>query len=313
MRRMKSSTKHQRAADARGAGAFACAWCSALLIALVGCQKTDSFRTGSGDHSPIKPADITYAELVERYNANAHPLGTLWARTDVVLEWREASDEGEGPGDTRREKGEGKLIMRRPGDVALTVEKLGKTYLWAGANNGGQYWLFDLVDSDHKAAYLGDKDTLRSPNARRLPFPVHPATVPLLLGLQPLPVEFPDATLDEYQGQYLLESRSFGLRMLIDPETFRATRVDLLNEAGYSAITAQMRGTFPVEVPGVRKTRWPSICERAQVYVAGYESRMTVAMDYATTDPRRVRDPMFDFEMLKKALKPARIESLNGP
>ena len=35
----------------------------------------------------------------------------------------------------------------------------------------------------------------------------------------------------------------------------------------------------------------------------GYESRLTIAMDYATNNPTRLRDQMFDFEVLSKAMK----------
>ena len=40
---------------------------------------------------------------------------------------------------------------------------------------------------------------------------------------------------------------------------------------------------------------------------------MTVAMDYVTNDPRSVRDQMFDFDALSKALKPAVTEQLDQP
>ena len=102
-------------------------------------------------------------------------------------------------------------------------------------------------------------------------------------------------------------------RLLIDPQTFRPTRVDLLDEDGFSVLYAKLDRAFPVAVPGVRKSRWPTICGRAEIFVVGYDSRMTVAMDYVTNDPRRVRDQMFDFDALSKALKPTVTEQLDQP
>ena len=277
---------------------------------LTGCNGPEPLTpNASGFRSPITPADITYNELAARYNETAEQLGTLWCRTDVVIEWRDAYDDGEG--EVRREKGEGKFMFRTPRDTALLVEKLGQIYLWAGSSEKG-YWLFDLADSDAKKAYLGTYDQPGQAH-KKYPLPVRPETVPHLLGVVPLPT-FADSAqqppVDLYRGQYLVELT--GKRLLVDPETFRPARVDLTDQKGYSLLTAKLEGGFPVQVPGVRKTRWPSICERAEFYVPGYEFRLTVAMDEATNDPRRVRDQMFDFDALRKGLKPQKVISLSG-
>lgn len=283
-----------------------------LLISALGCQMQTSYTTGGGYISPITPADISYAELAKRYNETIEPFDTFWARTDIVLQWQEVAEDGQAT--NRREKGEGKFIRRAPGDTALLVEKLGKTYLWAGSNRE-RYWLFDMVDGDNKRAYIGAFAKLDEPGRRAFPMPVRPDVVPVLLGLVPLPpidgAQF-EPEVEMVQGQYLVEWREARLRMLIDPETFRPTRVDLLDDSGFSLITAKLEGTFPVSVPGVRKSRWPSVCEQAEVYVSGYQSRMTVAMDDATNDPRRARDQMFSFETLSKALKPHAVVSLDS-
>jgi len=284
-----------------------------MLLCLVGCRTDGDFTTGGGFDSPIKPAEITYNELAERYNEAVEPLGTLMARTDVVIEWREQGGEG-AVGELRREQGEGKFYYRRPDDTALLVEKLGQIYLWAGSDRE-RYWLFDVTDSDAKRAYVGAFDRLGEPGRRAYPLPVRPDAVPLLMGLLPLPiVEAPEATppVERYQGRYFVEVPGGGMRLLIDPESFRPTRIDLTDAQGYSVLTAKLEGSFPVDVPGVRKTRWPTICERVEVYVAGYESRLTVAMDSATNDPRKVPDPRFDFEKLKQGLRVEKVIPLDA-
>ena len=276
-----------------------------VLFALLGCKGTGSYTTGDGDHSPITKADITYAQLREGYNANLDQLGTLWCRTDVVIEWREQDEDGNSV--DRREKGDGKLMYRSPQDTALLVEKLGQIYLWAGSDEQC-YWLFDVVDSEKKVGYRGTYAKLGQPGTRRFPLPVRADLVPQLIGLVPLPES--GSAVELYAGQYLIDLP--GKRMLIDPKTFRPTRVDLTNKAGYSVLTAKLEGRFIVEVPNVPNARRPKICERAEVYVAGYSSKLTVAMDYATANPGKVNDQMFDFDKLKKGLKVERVISLDA-
>lgn len=295
-----------------------------LAVLMLGaCSSTDRFETNdTGFESPITSADITYAQLAQRYNQTVEPLGTLWARTDVVIEWREPSPDGEpqDAGDVRREIGEGKLFLRQPDETALLVEKLGQIYLWAGSNSD-RYWLFDLVDSGNKKLYVGDFAKLGNPGGRAFPLPVRPDSVPHLMGLVPLPIIEPSPDQDgsptapevrRFDGQYLVDIPSQHTRMLIDPETFRPTRIDLTNDAGYSLLTAKLQGSFGVNVPGVRKTRWPTIAERAEVYVAGYASRLTIAIDNATTDPRKIRDTMFDLDALAKSYKPGETVTLDA-
>lgn len=282
------------------------------LCGLFGCQSCDrpeTFGTGGDPTLPITRADITYGELAERYNKAAEPFETLWARTDIDIEWYEIDADGDR--DYRSESGEGKFMFRRPMRTALTVEKLGKTYLWAGSDDQ-RYWLFDLVDSERKTVYIGAFEKLSELGGRAFPLPVRPDRVPDLLGLMPLPPaealgEAPQ--VDLYDGRYLVQLD--GMRLLIDPETFRPTRVDLTDDLGFSVLTSKLEGRFPVEADGVAENKWPTICERAEIYVAGYDSRLTVGMDFATTDPRRLRDQMFSLDALDKALKPDFLQSLD--
>jgi len=283
------------------------------VVVLVGCKRPDRLDpNANGYQSPITSADITYAELVQRYNQTVESFGTLWTRTDVDIEWVDIDEDGDRK--YRSESGDGKFIMRGPQETALTVEKLGKIYLWAGSN-AEHYWLFDRVDGDNKTAYIGAFEKIAQPGRRPYPLPVRPEMVPYLIGVVPLPeaeaLGDDPPPVDLYEGKFLVDLRSLGMRMLIDPETFRPHRVDLTNRAGFSMLTSKLSGSFPVEVDSVPKAQRPTICKKAEVYVSGYESRLTVSMDYATTSSRKVRDPMFDFEMLKKALKPDRVELLD--
>lgn len=280
---------------------------------LSGCHRPDAFTTADGFVSPLKPADITYQELAKRYNAAIEPVTTLYSRADIVIEWVEIDEQGNRK--YRSESGNGKFIMRRTGsdpiDTAMTVEKLGKIYLWAGSNRDS-YYLFDRVDGDRKTLYVGEYLKFLEGQPKAYPLPIHPRSVPRLIGLEPLSQSLffeRDPTVDLYAGQYLLNLPDENLRMLIDPQTFRPTRVDLLDDEGYSLLTAKLSGQIPIEVGKDVKVQ-PLLCDQAEVYVAGYESRFTLDFESATTSTQRIKDQMFILEALKDALKPDRVIDL---
>jgi len=318
---LNQSTKRQRVARGWRCLPLAYALCSVLLLLLSGCHRPDTLTTHDGDVSPLKPADITYQALATQYNAAIAPMTTLWSRADIDIEWIEVDDDG--GRNYRSESGNGKFIMRRVDgkstDTAMTVEKLGKIYLWAGSNQTN-YYLFDRVDGDNKKLYVGEHAHVRfldhkpASQAKPFPLPIHPSMVPTLIGLEPLPVEglFPDegVTIDLYRDQYLLSHPERNLRMLIDPQTFRPTRVDLTDRKGFSVLTAKLSGWLEVEADRALPSP-PLICDKAAVYVAGYESRFTLDFQSATTSTRRIKDQMFDLEALKKALKPDRVIDLD--
>jgi hypothetical protein len=295
-----------------------------LLVLLSGCHRPDTLTTHDGFISPLTPADITYEELFLRYNAAIDEVDTLWSRADIDIEWVEVDDDGDRR--YRSESGNGKFIMRRCHifpelefafhEIAMTVEKLGKVYLWAGSN-ARSYYLFDRVDGDNKTLYLGQYYHLhledRERKTKPFPLPIHPNSVPKLLGLEHLPGGLhpePGTTIDRYGDQYLLNLPEQNLRMLIDPQTFRPTRVDLTDRSGYSVLTAKLSGQLKVDSDKPLDSPL-LLCEKAEVYVAGYESRFTLDFQSATTSTRKIKDQMFDLEALKKALNPDRVIDLD--
>lgn len=286
----------------------------AALICITGCRTSGNFSTADGFVSPLKPAEITYEELAKQYNAAIEPVSALWSRADIDIEWAEVDKEGGRR--VRSESGKGKFIMRRGeahNDTAMTVEKLGKIYLWAGSNQAG-YYLFDRVDGDNKTLYVG-RHAHTGPR-RPFPLPIHPRMVPALLGLEPLPsspLPGDGTTIDLYRGQYLLSMPKLGMRMLIDPATSRPSRVDLTDRNGFSMLTAKLSGRLAVDGAAIDDGEQAIICEKVEVYVSGFESRFTLDFQSATASTRRIKDQMFDLEALTKALKPDRVIDLDKP
>lgn len=282
--------------------------CAALLLSA--CRSPQGL---SPDTPPavgqLEGADITYREVAEGYNRTVERFDKLFLRTYIRLAWQETGEDGETR--YRSEAGDGKFIFDAPRSTVLTVEKLSRVYLWAGSN-AERYWLFDQIDEANKVAYLGRHDAVRPPDARYLPLPFRPDDVPYLLGLLPLDPGL-TSKVYLYRGQYLIEPEGMRLRMLVDPASFRPTRVDLLDAAGWSMVTCRLTGRFAVEVEGMNENALPVVCDDADVFVSGQASRMSIELVHATTNPRRVRDRMFDLEVLLESLKPDTVIDLDAP
>lgn len=303
-------TAHNRPADRT------VAWHPILLafalLLLPACSGRTSFTPDPTPNAGrLVEADITYREVAEGYNATVAQFDKLFLRTYVRLAWQET--DGEGNTSYRSEAGDGKIMYAAPGNTVLTVEKLSRVYLWAGSNHE-QYWLFDQVDESNKVAYVGRYGAAAGGggDTRMLPIPFRPDAVPYLLGLTALDPGL-DSPVYLYDGQYLIEPAGSRLRMLIDPASFRPTRVDLLDSRGWSMVTCKLTGRFGVEVDGVPSQRWPVVCDDAELFVSGQASNMSIELIHATTNPRRVRDQLFDLDVLMEALKPDRVVDLDAP
>ncbi|MEM9414620.1 MAG: hypothetical protein AAGA29_03975 [Planctomycetota bacterium] len=291
------------------------AWCAALLLIaslLPGCDTTPPVFVPDNDPSigQLETAGVTYREVAEGYNATVSHFDTLFLRTYVRMVWQETRADGSTR--IRREAGDGKFLFRAPSDTVLTIEKISKVYLWAGSN-ASQYWLFDQVDDDNKIAYIGSYDAsepLAGSHGRHLPIAFRPDAMPYLLGLVALdPSLVSEVFL--YEGQYLVEPKGLGLRMLIDPGSFRPTRVDLLDAHGWSVIVCQMTGRYGVEVEGLPGHRYPVVCDDAELFITGQQSRLSIEMIAATTNDRRIRDQLFNLDTLIDALEPDEIVDLD--
>lgn len=281
-----------------------------VVLLLPACSGRHSFTPEPTPNvGQLTEADLTYREVAEGYNATVAQFDKLFLRTYVRLAWQET--DGEGNTSYRSEAGDGKIMYASPGNTVLTVEKLSRVYLWAGSNDE-RYWLFDQIDESNKVAYIGRYDASGTGDARMLPIPFRPDAVPYLLGLVALDPAL-DSPVYRYDGQYLIEPAGMRLRMLIDPATSRPTRVDLLNERGWSLVTCKLTGQFGVEVEGVPSQRWPSVCDDAELFVSGQASNMSIELIHATTNPRRVRDRLFDLDVLMGSLKPDVVVDLDHP
>ncbi len=239
----------------------------------------------------------SYAELVRQYNAHVEPLDALYARTFIEMYWKETDEQGNVR--DRKEIGGGKLIVLRPGRIAMTVEKLGTIYLWAGSD-GREFWLIDRVDQDRPKAALGQVGL----SAGQMPLGIDPQMLPLLMGLSPLEPEsgFEVAPVQETQDAWVIEPPGLQARLFLDRETSRPLRVELLDDQGEPRVVSTLDGLLAVDAPDTRRLRGPRMPESADIYAVGESARLTLAIREAEIDPDRMRDQWFDFPALRQAL-----------
>ena len=278
----------------------------ALVLASAGCAKN-----GDTSMTPL-PASIngredlpSYAELVERYNANLQRLDRMWATTVVALRYKDENDRWQ------REQGEGHFIFISPDRVALTVGKVGNTILWAGSNEE-RFWLLDLRKDG--IAHVGLRENLGRACSQPLPLPVTPDVVPYLLGLLPLDSQVGPlgGAVQLVDGHYVIEPTGLNLRIKLNVDTALPMQVDLLDPQGQTVIVSELSQHRRVQVEGL--ALGPRVATRVQISVVDEDARMNIAMA-DMNDGRRhntIRDRTFDYDHLIRVHKPAEIRQLDA-
>ena len=273
-----------------------------------GCKPTQPIVPDTLLPEPIEtPGPLpTYGELIERYNETTRPLARVWAEARVDLVWRNEK------GKRKSEHGDGRFMFIRPCRVALEIQEFDKGF-WAGGD-GQRYWLFDLQDP--RIAYIGRHENRGKRDTQTVPLPVNPADLLYVLGLASIdPDKVPDTpAVERVAGYYLVEPPGLGLRMLLDPQTARPVRVDLLDADGQSAVKCVLSEPFKLETDsGDTDGSGPVMPRIVEVYVLGQEARMTLKLKGLTTKGTRIKDAHFDFEILKRVMKPDEVVDLDAP
>jgi hypothetical protein len=280
---------------------------TAVAVLMAGCKPAQPIVPDTLLPDPIETAGPlpTYTELIERYNQTTRPLGRVWAEARVDLVWRD--DKGK----KKSEHGDGRFMFVSPDKVALQIEEFGRGF-WAGGD-GARYWLFDL--QKQRVAYVGRFENIDKLDAQDFPLPVKPGDLLYVLGLVPIdPAIVPESPgVERVAGYYLVEPPGLGLRMLLDPQTARPVRVDLLNAAGESTVKCVL--SEPVELKAGKDDEdghEPVMHRVVEVYVLGQEARMTLKLKGLTTQGTRIKGAHFDFEILKRVMKPDQTVDLDA-
>ncbi|MEM6334460.1 MAG: hypothetical protein AAF823_14080 [Planctomycetota bacterium] len=252
-------------------------------------------------------AELTRATLaeavarVERHNANVAVIDRMWCRMGVRVMWVEGDKQ-------RRESGEGVLMVRRPGEVALSVGKLGQDGLWAGGD-GERVWLFDLREG---VAWVGAADPV-SGVGTGLPLGIEPGEVPRLLGWSAIDVaDVRRGRVTAIGDRLWIEPRDAQgratARYVFDPAVEHPVRIDLLEPDGGSAVTSRLSDAERVTYVG------RGVAEiGADVAIALSDGSSELILRLRDYEPagERIRDAAFDFERLVRAHRPEEIVEID--
>lgn len=276
----------------------------AVLACLAGCPPRRA------EVEPPRPAVMPeYRELVQRYNRQLEHFDQLWARAEVELTYYNQR------GRRKTESGDdSRLMLVMPSKVALSVGKLGQEILWAGCD-GEQYWVFDLTED--KQAWIGRADRAIAADAdAALPVPVSPARLPQLLGVtkldadaKPLPPEVEWAA-----GRYVIEPPGTGTRISIHPQSYLATRVDLIDEAGRSLMHSRLSEHGKVEMPGVPQEQWPVVARRIEIRLAQDRRELRLQLSDLSDGRQRsrIKARLFDLPTLLRTFEPREVHREPG-
>ncbi len=264
----------------------------------------------------IRPSapPVRYLELATAYNRNVAMMDQLWARADIEMRWQQN-------GKRQRETGEGHLMLMPPDKVALSLGKLGQTLFWAGCD-AHEYWLFDLRDEG--VVHVGRHANFDPRRIDVLPIPVRPLDVTKLLGLVYLPLSSAerDTVLVGVDGSdWVIDLPQQQLSLSIDPATFTARSVRLMDKAGNIVVASELREPVRVEIQNLPPAKSPRLPSVMTIRVPRLTSdsktddpgQLTLQLKGLTDgrDDDRIRPRQFDLAALYRAHKPKHIVDLD--
>ncbi len=248
---------------------------------------------------PVEPpTQPQIADIQSRYNDRAARVQQFWARTDIQLRWTDSR------GKKHSENGDGKLILRKPADLALTVGRLNEVYYWLGCDNHSFWWIDrNPHDDPPDAAYFGRLADFPTFTARRIGIPIRPDQFVQLLGLG----ELPAGGLRLLSGRPEKAAGGVGfwfsaptpspeqtVRLLIDPQTARPLKVQITDAAGLVVADSTLADYRPMRTKNAPPA--PELPTRIEIESPAQKVRLKISLADATAD--KVADPQFDFNAI---------------
>lgn len=236
----------------------------------------------------------TYAEVYAKAEERVGALDRFWAIAVVGLRYRDAE------GEARREQGEGHLQVVRPSRVALTIGKLGETYLLLGCDEERFWWIERL---ETRRAYVGGQEGARNLALERVGVPVLPTDVLVLADM----VRWPEPGSDDAgrvvpadgPGLFAVEFEEAGRlrRVTLTRSVFDPVAVELFAEEGKLVARSELSQHERVEnrMEPLRPQRVPA---RINIDVPSAESRIELNLSQMEISERRPRALVFDLNEL---------------
>ncbi|GJM18337.1 MAG: hypothetical protein DHS20C14_05500 [Phycisphaeraceae bacterium] len=277
----------------------ACSACLVLGALGSGC----TFDGETRDTGPLVAAEGTapprYETIAAAYNARVDGLDRLWARAVVRVEGEDAA------GKRLREQAEGHLQVIRPDMLALSMGKVGKSFLHLGSD-AEHYWWFDSIDEDNEVGMIGRHEIATPEKAAALGLPVHPLDLIELLGITELPEGSRRVgwSKDRTRAVFTVPARWGSRWVWVDPVTFEPSRIVLADRDLGVVAEAELSRYEIVRIDG-DATRQPRVATRVVVTTPGFEGFARITM----SEPRNRSIPSVAFD-LDKLMRRYRVDQL---
>lgn len=262
---------------------------SGLLVCLPACWPGTT-------QPPVTPLAIDppdYEAVVTKYNQNVANISQIWSQATVEMKWTE-------DGKHHFLSADAVLAVALPDRVSVTVSKIHD--LLRVGTDGHRYWLFDLRESD-PTVHVG-RCGQASDRAVEMGLPVSPRDLIRLLGVRPIPslAGTPRSRMAPkvtwYAGQLLVEPPDRQTRYLLDADTFRPSRIDLLNVEGFTRLTARLSHYDRIETVAMSSGAWPYMANRFEIEHVGTNGRMILFLAAPLADEESIKPQWFDLDTL---------------
>lgn len=289
---------------------------TALWVACLagGCKSPNGAQAGPRTEPLGTPP--TYRELAQRQNARVADIKGFYTRGSVEVSWTDEQ------GQRQNEVGEGNLIFMRPDQVALTFEKVGKTYLWIG---GGPERSWMLWGGDISRAFIARNSNAFSTCCEAFPVSLLPAELIDLYGVFELPLDLSEGVVaavegDEQRRAWVVTApaRWCSRRAWIAADDGRPLRVELFDAAtGRLWAASELTEYREMEVRGVAPGRQPFVPTRVEVRSGSLAEEEFVRL--TLSDPAdvpaghtEIKQALFDFDAIRRNMRPDEVIVLDA-
>ncbi len=279
-----------------------------------GCKSPGGAQGGPGAEPLGTPPN--YRELAQRQNARVGDIRGYYTRGSVEVSWIDEH------GQRQSEVGEGNLIFMRPDQVALTFEKVGKTYLWIG---GGPDRSWMLWGGDISRAYIARNRNAFSACCEAFPVSLLPAELIDLYGVFELPLDVPEGVSPAVEGDeqrrawvVTAPARWCSRRVWLAADDGRPMRVELFDAAtGRLWAASELTEYREMEVRGVAPGRQPFVPTRVEVRSGELAEEEFVRL--TLRDPAdvpaghtEIKPALFDFDAIRRSMRPDEVIVLDA-
>ena len=262
---------------------------------------------GSGCQAPraaVSEQDIDLADFVQQQTSRAGLLRLL--ESGGTIEIRTKDEDGSDFQDCA-------LELWRDGErFALRLRKLGERFLWVGSN-GVDWWVFELTADPVRLVVLpSGGDGQQALGSELLLF--GPDQLLQLAGLQPVALETAVARWSDDDSQIRVEFPTTDggswSRMVwyLDPETRLPERIEALDAEGTVVLESALDNYEPIRARDQPVGNWPQFPRKLRVRTPDGAIDVRLFFNRPGATGSKLRDALFDLDLLMKTFKPGIIE-----